>query len=497
MHNFKGGAMRPLRVLAGGGAASLVIVLGAMGAYANVALAQISSDSFTNTTSQHKTEVEPDTFSFGSTIVSAFQEGRFFNGGASGIGFSTSTNGGKTFTSGTLPAATVSSTPPGPYDRASDASVAFDAKHGVWLISWLGLITPNPAVESSFKVDVLVSRSTNGGKTWSAPVAVDAPGTQFFDKNWTTCDDAPASRFYGNCYTEFDNAGLNDLVQMSTSSDGGLTWGPALGTSNHTLGLGGQPLVRPDGTVVVPIVNAFETTMLSFVSTDGGASWSITSVISDVRDHANSGGLRTSPLPTAEIDAAGNVYVAWQDCRFRRGCSSNDIVLSTSSDGVHWSPVSRVPIDPVTSGADHFIPGLGVDRSTAGMSAHLGLTYYFYPSAACTAATCQLDVGFISSTNGGSTWSVPTQLAGPMSLDWLPSTNQGVMVGDYIATSILSGEAWGPFALGSAPSGGLFDEAMFVPNGGLPVTGGTTPAADPVVSTSSDHPASAAPLTAQ
>ena len=486
--------MRPLRVLAGAAAASLLILLGTVAAYANVALTQISSDVFTNATSQHQTEVEPDTLSFGSTIVSTFQEGRFFNGGASGIGFSTSTNGGKTFTSGILQATVFSGAK---YDRASDPSVAFDARHGVWLISWLGLITPDPANENSFKVDVLVSRSTDGGKTFGAPVAVDAPGTQFFDKNWTTCDTTPTSPFYGNCYTEFDNAGLNDLVQMSTSSDGGLTWGPAQGTGNHALGLGGQPLVQPNGTVVVPVINAFETTMLSFVSTNGGASWSITSVISNVRDHANSGGLRTSPLPSAELDAAGNVYVAWQDCRFRRGCSSNDIVLSKSSDGVHWSPVSRVPIDPVTSGADHFIPGLGVDRSTAGASAHLGLTYYFYPSAACTPATCQLDVGFISSTNGGSTWSAPTQLAGPITLSWLPSTSQGVMVGDYIATSILTGQAWGPFALASAPSGGLFDEAMFVPTGGLAVTGGTHAAADPVVSTSSDHPASTVPLTAQ
>jgi hypothetical protein len=99
---------------------------------------------------------------------------------------------------------------------------------------------------------------------------------------------------------------------------------------------------------------------------------------------------------------------------------------------------------------NHFIPGLGVDGSTAGASAYLRLTCYFYPSAACTAATCQLDVGFISSTTGGAAWSTPTQLAGPMTLSWLASTNQGPMVGDYIATSILAGEAWGPFAVASA-----------------------------------------------
>ena len=36
-------------------------------------LVQISSDPFTNSTSQHATEVEPDTFASGSTFVSTFQ----------------------------------------------------------------------------------------------------------------------------------------------------------------------------------------------------------------------------------------------------------------------------------------------------------------------------------------------------------------------------------------------------------------------------------------
>src|SRR5579864_9449702 len=77
---------------------------------AGVPLLQLSSDPFTNSTSQHRTEVEPDTLASGSTLVSAFQVGRFFNGGASDIGFATSTNGGKRFTNGFLPGATVNST---------------------------------------------------------------------------------------------------------------------------------------------------------------------------------------------------------------------------------------------------------------------------------------------------------------------------------------------------------------------------------------------------
>ncbi len=35
---------------------------------AGLQLLQLSSDPFTNSTSQHRTEVEPDTFAFGSTI---------------------------------------------------------------------------------------------------------------------------------------------------------------------------------------------------------------------------------------------------------------------------------------------------------------------------------------------------------------------------------------------------------------------------------------------
>src|SRR5947209_6219516 len=126
---------------------------------ANETLIRISSDPYKNPDSLHKTEVEPDSFAFGNTVVSAFQVGRFFNGGSSNIGWATSTDGGNSWTHGFLPFTTVNANPPGTYARASDASVAYDAKHKVWLISYLGLRPPAP----SAPVDVLVSRSTDGG----------------------------------------------------------------------------------------------------------------------------------------------------------------------------------------------------------------------------------------------------------------------------------------------------------------------------------------------
>jgi hypothetical protein len=366
---------------------------------------------FTNATSQHRTEVEPDTFAFGQTIVSAFQVGRFFDGGGSAIGFATSTNAGATWTSGFLPGITKFQGG-GPFDRASDPAVAFDPRRNVWLISSLAL-SESGGVHGAA---VVTSRSTNGGLTWSNPVTT-ATGSNL-DKNWIVCDTTSTSPFFGNCYTQFDNNAAGNRMKMSRSTNGGLTWGPPLNSGDAASGLGGQPVVRPNGTVLVPFQSS-SGQIRSFRSIDGGVSWRATVLVSTIQAHTVAGGLRTSPLPSAEIDAAGTVYVVWQDCRFRSGCAANDIVMSKSTSETTWGPVTRIPIDPTSSTVDHFIPGVGVNRATSGAGARIGLTYYFYPNRGCTAATCQLDVGFISSANGGASWSAATQLAGPMMLSWV------------------------------------------------------------------------------
>src|SRR6266542_1169121 len=121
---------------------ALVVALLAMAtpAAASTALTQVSSDPFANTTSQHATEVEPDTFAFGSTVLATYQVGRFFNGGSSDIGYARSSDGGATWdVSSFLPGLTFNAgafaDPSSPYERVSDPSVAYDAKHNVWMIS--------------------------------------------------------------------------------------------------------------------------------------------------------------------------------------------------------------------------------------------------------------------------------------------------------------------------------------------------------------------------
>jgi hypothetical protein len=444
-------------------------LVGAAPALANVPLTKVSADPFTNSTSQHRTEVEPDTFAAGSTVLATFQVGRFFNGGASDIGWARSPDGGATWdVSSFLPDLTFNAgpfaDPDSPFERVSDASVAYDAKHDTWMISSIPLF-PNTVVPTVF-----VNLSTDGGATFGDPKEIPPPAVKKvdLDKNWTVCDNHTGSPFYGNCYTEFDNFGQGDLEYMSTSRDGGKIWSTPVAPAGNPKGLGGQPVVQPNGTVIVPF-ESLKGKIGAFRSTDGGATWSKEFAVSKIRFHPNSGGLRTSPLPTAEIDGAGKVYVAWEDCGFEPKCSANDIVFSRSADGVTWSAVKRVPIDPVGSGVDHFIPGLGVDPATSGSGAHLALTYYYYPDAACTPATCKLDVGFISSPDGGDHWSARTKLAGPMSLSDLAATTQGPMVGDYISTSFNSaGTAATVFAIGK-PHTRKFHEDMWAPTTPLPV----------------------------
>src|SRR5439155_22453824 len=140
---------------------------------------QVNQDPYTSTQNYHPTEVEPDTYSWGSTIVATHQTGRFTDGGSNDIGWDTSTNNGTTWTHGFLPGTTVYATPPGPWARISDTAVAYDPQDDVWMIEGLAI---DATVTGKA---VLVSRSLDGGLTWQSPVTVSqGGGSSFYDKSW-------------------------------------------------------------------------------------------------------------------------------------------------------------------------------------------------------------------------------------------------------------------------------------------------------------------------
>ena len=140
-------------------AAGFLTAAGVAGA--NVSLTQVSADPYTNTTSQHATELEPDTFAYGGTVIGTFQVGRFFNGGASDIGVVRSGDGGTTWgPPGFLHLAFNSGNTSSPYERVSDPSVAYDAAHSTWLISSIPLL-PSTSVPTVF-VSRSFARATAG-----------------------------------------------------------------------------------------------------------------------------------------------------------------------------------------------------------------------------------------------------------------------------------------------------------------------------------------------
>ncbi|MBV9103060.1 MAG: exo-alpha-sialidase [Candidatus Eremiobacteraeota bacterium] len=434
---------------------------------AHAKLLQISTDPFHNAAAQHKTEVESDNFSFGNTMVATFQVGRFpdSNAGSTDIGWSTTSDGGKTWMHGYLPGITTLSPLAAPqYQRVTDPAIAYDAKHGVWMIVSLPYGTFRSV--TTYLVPI-VSRSSDG-LTWQNPVHVAPDNGDFMDKPWIACDDATMSKFYGHCYVEYIDVNLGEVLMMSTSTDGGVTWSTPSRSADSAGGNGGQPIVQPNGTVLVPFLgfSGIETVN----SKDGGKTWQASVLVASANEQPMPGGLRDpGPLPSADVDAGGNAYVAWADCSFRSGCLENDVVFSSSSDGTHWSAPSRVPTSSRSSTQTDWMPGFGIDHATAGSSAHVGVTYYYVSNAGCNSSTtCKVYAGYISSTNGGTTWNHPLQLAGPMQPAWMPQSDLGHMLGDYLSTSFVNGLGRSSIPIALAPKNGKFRQATYTTAMGLP-----------------------------
>jgi hypothetical protein len=419
---------------------------------------QISTDTISGGDAQHATEVEPDSFAFGQTVVAVFQVGRVENGGATAIGVATSVDGGRRWQSGLLPGLTSFSPQPGSDPRASDPSVAFDAAHGVWLASSLGV--------ASDSFQVLVSRSPDG-VAWSPPVTARQAGSGTLDKEWIACDNWPSSPNRGHCYLSYlDVAGAHIVTQ--TTTDGGLSWSTPVPTSiQPPQGFepnGAQPLPRPDGSLVVVYEvggeqgQSFSDELLAARSADGGATFEPSVQISSL-SWFQTVGLRAPPLPSADVASDGRLFVSWEDCRLDPACGRDRILLSTSADGQAWS--APAPVGLATAGADQFVPGLAADPATSGATQRLAVAYYSMPAACAVRSGCRgIDVWLTTSADGGVTWTRPQRLdAQPMQLDWLPRAG-GRFLGDYISTSFVGGRAVPVYSLAVQPFGGELHQAI-------------------------------------
>ena len=427
---------------------------------------QISTDAVSGGGGQHATEVEPDSFSVGSTIVATFQVGRISTGGATAIGFATSTDGATRWRSGLLPGVTALSPQPGGDVRASDPSVSFDAAHDVWLVASLGLAPDH--------FEFLVSRSSDAVH-WNVPVVVRRDLSGSLDKEWIACDNWPSSPNRGRCYLSYLDVGTG-FIATQTTLDGGLTWSTPVQTSfQPATGLepnGAQPLPRPDGSLVVvygvgraesddegaEAESVSDSELFAATSTDGAASFAISVPVADT-ESADVPELRAPPLPSADVGSDGRLFVAWQACLSEQPCAHNRIVVSTSTDGQTWTPPT--PIGAPSLVFTQFVPGIAVNQSTSGTKAHLALAYYSAQTRCAAATACpRVDAWLVTSANGGASWTAPQKLdAVSMQVEWLPFAGAHFL-GDYISTSFVGSRAVPVYALAVAPWGGKLREAI-------------------------------------
>jgi hypothetical protein len=404
---------------------------------------RLSRDPYTDPESQHETQVEPDSLTVGRTTVATYQVGRRFDGAATNIGYAVSADDGRTWRSGLLPGLTSASSPPGPHARASDPVVAFDAAHGVWLISTLAIEAPDTRLT--------ISRSTDG-LTWETPlVATETSSSGIaLDKNWIACDNGAASPFRGRCYLAYTDNLRDDRLAVVSSSDGGLTWTAPVDLPGTASSVGALPVIRPTGELVVVFLWAGRRVGAS-VSADGAATFAAPVRVADVQAR-NARGLRFFPLPAADVDPrTGRLWVTWHDCRFTAGCATNSAAVSTSDDGVRWAAPTAV-----TSGKNAFLPAIGVHPRTG----RAALAYHVLrPDGG-------IDVELVESRATGGGWEAPRRLsAQTMRPGWLADTVSGRMLADYISVHYAGARPLAVWVLASEPVADSLRQAVFATRG--------------------------------
>ena len=404
---------------------------------------RLSRDPYRNDGAQHETEVEPDSFTFRRTTVATFQVGRRFDGAATNVGFAVTTNDGASWRSGLLPGLTIASRPAGVNARASDPVVAYDAAHATWLISTLAL--------AGTTTRLAINRSSDGFTWGSALAALEervAEGIAF-DKNWLACDNTASSPFYGRCYLVYTHSADRDMLAVSWSDDGGLSWSLPVDLGVRG-GVGVFPAIRPNGDIVVVyLLQVGQFGIAASRSTDGGVTWSAPVRIAPVDGGCAIRGFRAFPLPSAEVDRTGRVWATWHDCE-SPGAARNAVFVATSPDGAQWAaPVA------VTRGRDAVLPAIGID----GASGRVAIAYM-------RSGASGVDVELVESRGAPSDFGTPRRLSAEASaLPSMARTTSGRMLGDYISVHFASGRPLVVWVLALTPIDGAFREAVYATRG--------------------------------
>ena len=415
--------------------------------------------------------------------VAAWQQDRWNNGSARGIGVAVSHDGGESWAVSPLPGLTPCSGNAS-FVRATDPWLSF-APDGT--LFHMALVTDGRIGRSS----MVIQKSTDGGTTWSAPIPlVDDLFPLFNDKNSVTADPTDSSFVYATWdRLDFVNGGGPALLARST--DGGnnfeppsVIWDP--GANGQTIG--NQIFVLPNGTVVSLFNDVafltqppfFRLTVSLKYSLDKGQTWLPQGppiAIADIQSTFSVAEPETGVLVRdsdigfeAAVDPeTGQLYVVWQDARFNGGLYDT-VGFSTSSDGgLTWSAPVRINQTPEVGDALHrqsFVPSVDVnDRG------RVAVTYYDFrhdgaePEALTDhwAITCNARPGKkVRDCGDPANWSGEIRLTDE-SFDLLqaPLTTSGLFLGDYVGLAHARNDFVTVFAISSAEdSSSLFSRSF-------------------------------------
>lgn len=280
------------------------------------------------------------------TVVVGFNDSEENVGGANHFtGFSRSTNGGTTFTDqGALPANS--------NGDAGDPSLAVNSSTGTIYLSTLSFGASNR---------IQFFKSTNNGVSFGPPVN-SAPGfstSDLLDKDWITVDNSTApGAGHGNIYQAFTDFGsTSTAVYLTRSTNGGTTWSAGVKIGGMQ---GGNVVVGPDHSVYVFAFNGSNIIMRK--STNQGASFGPQIVVTTLKTTGVNGdlglGFRTNAFPQAAVNAAnGDLYVVYDD----KGTSPDrcDVFMRESTNGgTTWSAAVKLNDDHTTH--DQFMPAIAV-----------------------------------------------------------------------------------------------------------------------------------------
>jgi hypothetical protein len=359
-------------------------------------------------------------------FVAVWQQDRWSNGGARGNRTAATFDGGASWSYREPPFTRCAG---GPFERATDPWASFSPDgtvHQMALAFTGGSFTPGS------QNAMLVTRSTDGGLTWSAPVTLITDTAPYFnDKNTLTADPYDA-RFVYAAWDRLHQTG-NGPAWFARSSDGGVTWDlvkAVFDPGGNSQTIGGIVAVLPDSALAylfTRIDPGAIPALFVMRSTDRGTTWGAPVRVAELlargaRDPETGTDIRDGAiLPQMAVTPAGALVVVWQDARFSGGVR-DAIALSRSADGgITWSQAVRVNAD---ASVQAFTPQVAVRADGT-----IGVAYYDLRSNTPSAAELGADYWLARSADGVN-WS-EVRISGPFNLNTAPFAN-GLFIGDYM-----------------------------------------------------------------